>query len=340
LERRNATVSTESSGLFPNNKKRIQKPKEKNASLPDKHAECPETRIRLPIVGLSHLEKWFKAEIAGEIGILKVDIDATIDLPSDRRGFNISRHNEVIDEIAADWHDSKRPKPFESLAELIAQQLLVRHEYSTESFVSIRTPYPYSHKTPNGITTQQNCRVISKAWAHRQNGKPVVTRRGISVQIQSVLACPMAKAMIKEDSKLMLAKLQLSNELSEKLLELPLGTHMERCFSTLEIDTSGKFDFTINDLITILENAASAPLFEVLKRPDELEVVKILLKKNRFVEDCIREVAFNTVKLCRGLPKETLLKIDFESLFPLSKYHVISKIESTLGEIEKEVQCN
>jgi len=324
-------------GLFFSNTERIRALKERSSTLPDKHAECPDIRIHLPIVGLSHLEKWFRVEIAGEIGILKVDIEATIDLPSTMRGFNISRHNEVIDEIAASSYVSEKPVSIESLSGLIAQQLLMRHEYSMDSCVSVKTPYPYSHKTPNGIQTQQNCKVIFTAWGRRVEGNPVIIKHGIAVTVESVLSCPLARAMIQTDAKETLSAELTKHEVEKTLELLPLGTHMERCFSTLEIASSTKFDFRVNHLIDILENAASAPLFELLKRPDELEVVKTLLSKNRFVEDSTREVALNVLKLCHNLPKETSLRIKFESLFPLAKYHVVSVLDSNLGEIEKEI---
>jgi len=103
------------------------------------------------------------------------------------------------------------------------------------------------------------------------------------------------------------------------------------------VASSAVLIFGVNDLVRILEDVASAPFFELLKRPDELEVIKRILNKPRFVEDCVREAAVRVSRLCKDLPKESLIRIDYESLFPLAKYHVIARLESTLRDLKSQV---
>jgi GTP cyclohydrolase I len=47
----------------------------------------------------------------------------------------------------------------------------------------------------------------------------------------------------------------------------------------------------IEDLVEILENAASSPVFAVLKRPDEKWVTEKAYENPKFVEDIVRDLA-------------------------------------------------
>jgi GTP cyclohydrolase I len=47
----------------------------------------------------------------------------------------------------------------------------------------------------------------------------------------------------------------------------------------------------LEDVIDLVEQSASAPLYPVLKRPDEKYVTELAYMNPRFVEDMVREVA-------------------------------------------------
>ena len=73
---------------------------------------------------------------------------------------------------------------------------------------------------------------------------------------------------------------------------LPAATHNQRAEATLMIGTKREVD--ARDLIGIAENAMSAPVFELLKRPDELYVVEHAHLHPRFVEDSVRLMVAGT----------------------------------------------
>lgn len=50
-------------------------------------------------------------------------------------------------------------------------------------------------------------------------------------------------------------------------------------------------DLWIEDLVKIMESAASAPVYAVLKRPDEKFVTEQAFDNPKFVEDIIRDLA-------------------------------------------------
>jgi GTP cyclohydrolase I len=67
------------------------------------------------------------------------------------------------------------------------------------------------------------------------------------------------------------------------------GAHNQRC--RIEASIRFKGSFWIEDLVTLLENAASCAVFAVLKRPDEKWVTERAFENPKFVEDIVRDLA-------------------------------------------------
>jgi GTP cyclohydrolase I len=67
------------------------------------------------------------------------------------------------------------------------------------------------------------------------------------------------------------------------------GAHNQRCLITARV----RFDGTlwIEDLVRILEGAASTEVYSVLKRPDEKFVTEDAFENPKFVEDIVRDLA-------------------------------------------------
>lgn len=74
-----------------------------------------------------------------------------------------------------------------------------------------------------------------------------------------------------------------SKEISE------YGAHNQRC----RIEAKVRFDgaLWIEDLVELLEKAASHPVYAVLKRPDEKYVTEKAFENPKFVEDIVRDLA-------------------------------------------------
>ena len=73
----------------------------------------------------------------------------------------------------------------------------------------------------------------------------------------------------------------------ERILELvPVATHNQRGRGTLYVGT--QMSLNAEQLVEIVEGSMSAPVYELLKRPDELFVVEHAHLQPRFVEDSVR----------------------------------------------------
>ncbi len=67
------------------------------------------------------------------------------------------------------------------------------------------------------------------------------------------------------------------------------GAHNQRGYVSVRVQPRGKL--WLEDVIDMIEAAGSAPLYPVLKRPDEKFVTEQAYNNPRFVEDMVREVA-------------------------------------------------
>ena len=67
------------------------------------------------------------------------------------------------------------------------------------------------------------------------------------------------------------------------------GAHNQRCEISARVRFKGKL--WIEDLVSIMEQSASAPVYAVLKRPDEKFVTEQAFDNPKFVEDIIRDLA-------------------------------------------------
>jgi GTP cyclohydrolase IB len=67
------------------------------------------------------------------------------------------------------------------------------------------------------------------------------------------------------------------------------GAHNQRCSITARVRTNKLM--WIEDLVKIMEEAASAPVYAILKRPDEKFVTEQAYDHPKFVEDMIRDLA-------------------------------------------------
>ena len=151
------------------------------------------------------------------------------------------------------------------------------------SEVTIRAKFPVTRRTPvSDLPTQEIYHLIGQALA---NGTGA--RRLVGVEVRGLNACPCAQGLVRERARERLTEAGYDDgQIDEIFGLLPAATHNQRAEATLMIGTRREID--ARDLIAIAENAMSAPVFELLKRPDELHVVEQAHLHPRFVEDSVR----------------------------------------------------
>jgi len=118
-------------------------------SLPDIQACEPDYPLNLTRVGVTGVKKLVKVERGNDERpvVLISNFEVFVDLPSDRKGANLSRNFEAIDEVLEEAIN--RPVyEIEELCGEIAKRLLLRHEYATRAEVKMKSEYIVRRQTP------------------------------------------------------------------------------------------------------------------------------------------------------------------------------------------------
>ncbi|HEX4930975.1 MAG TPA: GTP cyclohydrolase, FolE2/MptA family, partial [Gaiellaceae bacterium] len=117
---------------------------------------------------------------------------------------------------------------------------------------------------------------------------------------------------------------------------VPLATHNQRGKGALYVGTERRLDAT--DLVAIVQGSMSAPIYELLKRPDELFVVEHAHLQPRFVEDSVRLSLKGALDALPDLADEDFLyarQVNFETIHA---HDVLAEREGTVGELRAELR--
>ena len=305
--------------------------------LPDVQSRQPEISLNLTRVGAEGIRKLVRIEREDKRPVILVaEFDIFVNLPSTRKGVNLSRNFEVIDKVLEEA-TSRPVYNIENLCREIAIRALLSHEYATRAEISMKSEYMHPAKTPStGVKTQEMVNILCDAYAWKENGE-VNTRVMIGVEVTGITACPCAQEMIKVRSGRELENLGFSPEDIEKILRVvPVATHNQRGHATIKVETAGKH-IPVIELISIAKDAMSSGTCEILKREDEYEVVKNAHLHPMFVEDSVRVMARLLAERFPELPDSATVIIRQENEESIHQHNVVGEKIATMGEIRKEL---
>jgi GTP cyclohydrolase I len=106
------------------------------------------------------------------------------------------------------------------------------------------------------------------------------------------------------------------------------NAHNQKAYVTIKVEISGDTFVWIEDLIDIAERAASAPLYTVLKRPDEKFVTEQMYENPKFVEDVARDVAILLQKQ-KGIKS---YEVDVESFESIHNHSAVANVKEEVYE--------
>jgi MptA/FolE2 family GTP cyclohydrolase len=161
-------------------------------------------------------------------------------------------------------------------------------------------------------------------------------RRIVGVEAVGINACPCAQGLVRGRASERLRDAGFDAGDVERILELvPLATHNQRGQGTLLLGTSQRVD--AERLVELVESSMSSPIFELLKRPDELFVVEHAHLQPRFVEDSVRVALKSVLDDVPALDDADFVlsrQVNFETIHA---HEVVAERYGTIGELRAEL---
>ena len=305
------------------------------AASPDVQAGVPAIQVSLSRVGVTGVEKVIRVKADGEENLYHADFDCFVDLNPRQAGVHMSRFEEIVAE-AIDGVVLGEAFKAEVLAAHIAQRVRER-QGGLRAEVSVTARYPQTVITPaSGIETQEIYGLFGTA-VDSEGG----TRTLTGVQAQGMTACPCAQEMVAGLGRERLAEQGFSAEEVERAIEaVPLATHNQRGIGTLHVGCpeGGESWVDAPELLRIVESSMSSEIYELMKRPDELDVVARAHENPRFVEDCVREMVRQVVEGYTEMPEQAFVMARQENLETIHRHNVVAERYGTLGDLRTELQ--
>lgn len=222
------------------------------AGIPDVQSKHDDRKIAIDKVGVKSVTYPITLQTpSGAEQTTVASIDMYVSLPHHQKGTHMSRFLEVLNTHA---------KPLSPSCILDVARATRERLEAEAADLTIACTYFIEKKAP--VTEAAGLMDYQVTFEAKANSVDDFVMR---VRAPATSLCPCSK------------------EISE------YGAHNQRC----EIEAAVRFNgqVWIEDIVEHLENAASAPVYSVLKRPDEKFVTEQAYDQPKFVEDIVRDLA-------------------------------------------------
>jgi GTP cyclohydrolase-4 len=298
--------------------------------LEDLQAAEPEVRLGLSRAGVRGVSKAIRIRYGDSEKLIAAQIDCTVDLDQAQKGVHMSRFPEVFEE-AIEHVVLEEAFLVEELAAHIAERVVER-QGAGRAETQIVARYPIERRTPvTDLPTQEMVALVGIAAAD-----PGGVRRVVGVEATGINACPCAQGLVRGAASSRLREAGFEEDDVERILELvPLATHNQRGRGTLFVGSEARVN--AEQLVSIVESSMSSPVYELLKRPDELFVVEHAHLQPRFVEDSVRLALQGTLEAYPALADRDFLFSRQVNLETIHTHDVVAERFGTVGELRGEL---
>ncbi len=294
----------------------------------DVPGQPPSVAIALDAVGISAKTVWIRLPQ----GRLPFELRLEVDLAADRRGIHMSRLEEAISAL----HEPEFTDARQYALELA--RLAIPGQESRRGRVELSGRLPRLSRT--GISGRSSLDAYdlrveveltcSGEWWH--------WRVGLGTGVNHITACPCTQAY----NRLLLA-LPGKNSSPPGPGEIPLPTHSQRCHTMLTVFTEHQVAASVSpeppvpDQEILLQCLAAALHLsqDLLKRPDEAELVYASHTHPQFAEDTVRETARAAgILLGPMLPSTSRVQIATVGLESIHSHDVHCRLDTTLAALK------
>jgi GTP cyclohydrolase IV len=296
----------------------------------DLQASEPEVRLGLSHAGVRGASKAIRIRYGANEKLIAAEIDCTVDLHGAQKGVHMSRFPELFEE-AIERVVLEEAFLVEELAAHIAEQIVER-QGAARAETRIVARYPIERRTPvTDLATQEMVGLIGVAAASARG-----VRRVVGVEAAGINACPCAQGLVRNAASTRLLEAGFGEGDVERILELvPLATHNQRGRGTLYVGTESQVN--AEQLVEIVESSMSSPVYELLKRPDELFVVEHAHLQPRFAEDSVRLALQGALRAYPALDDADFLFSRQVNLETIHTHDVVAERYGTVGDLRREL---
>lgn len=178
-------------------------------------------------------------------------VDLFVNLPHNFKGTHMSRFIEVFHK----YHEDISMQHFLDMLDEIREKL-----HAEKAFGTITFPYFIEKKAPVSGASG----IMEYVCSYEGEVSESERKFFVTIEVPVTTLCPCSKAISE------------------------YGAHNQR--GKVRVKLLYSDFFWIEDVIQMIENCASSPLYSVLKRQDEKAVTEHAYENPRFVEDVVREV--------------------------------------------------
>ncbi|MFD1647321.1 GTP cyclohydrolase MptA [Haloarchaeobius litoreus] len=302
--------------------------------LPDVQASSPDVTVGLSQVGVTGVEKLVKLARPDKRPIvLTAEFEVFVDLPSWRKGADMSRNMEVIDETleAATREEAYR---VEDVCGDAAERLLAKHDYTSKAEVRMEAELMTREKTPESDKeTQSTIDVIASATATEEG-----TREEIGARVVGMTVCPCSQGMSTARARRVLDDLGVDDDTAEAFLdEVPQPGHSQRGHATLTVESEDAPEVDLMNLVDVARDAMSARIYNLAKRPDEDHMTYHSHANAKFVEDCVRSMAEDVVTEFPDLPDDAVVTMKQSNDESIHQHNAHAERIVEMGSLRGEV---
>jgi GTP cyclohydrolase IV len=299
----------------------------------DLQASRPEVQLGLSRAGVMGVNKAIRISYGENERQIAAEIECTVDLDPTQKGVHMSRFPELFEEAIEEVVIGEALL-VEVLAEHIAAHIVERQR-ALRAEVRIVARYPIERRTPvTDLPTQEMVSLIGIAAASSGDGG---VRRLVGVEAAGINACPCAQGLVRGRASERLLEAGFDDGDVDRILELvPLATHNQRGRGTLYVGTQASVN--AEQLVAIVEGSMSAPVYELLKRPDELFVVEHAHLQPRFVEDSVRLALKGVLDAYPALDDSDFVFSRQVNLETIHTHDVLAERFGTVGELRRELE--
>jgi GTP cyclohydrolase-4 len=302
--------------------------------LPDVQADRPDVTVGLNQVGVTGVEKLVKVARPEQRPIvLTAEFEVFVDLPPWRKGADMSRNMEVIDEIL-EMAVSEPTYRVEDVCGDAAELLLAKHDYTSKAEVRMEADYMTREQTPvSDRPTQGTVEILAGATATDEE-----TTETIGARVTGITVCPCSQGMSASRARQTLRELGVGEETTDEFLDrVPQPGHSQRGHATLTIESDGAPAVDLRDVIDVAKDAMSARIYNLAKRPDEDHMTYEAHADAKFVEDCVRSMAEGVAERFPDLDDDTVVTMRQENEESIHQHDAHAERVATVGTLRREL---